>query len=91
MSDAEGLTKLDSICMVLIAAGEELKKATGGEILARDPEVEWRGAMGMRDILAHGYLGVDPEQVYNACLEEVPVMLATLRRILCDLQPGRDG
>lgn len=63
-----GIDKMDAICMVLIAAGEEIKKIdnkTNGEILAKYPEIEWRGVMGVRDILAHGYL-TSAETIFRA-------------------------
>lgn len=49
-----GLEKLDSICMQLVAIGETLKqidKITGGELWQRYPEVDWKSAKGMRDII----------------------------------------
>lgn len=58
VSSEEGLDRLDSICMVLIAAGEEFKKIdrqTEGKLYAQYPQVPWRGAIGLRDILAHAY------------------------------------
>ncbi len=42
----EGLIKLDSICMLLIAIGESLKnidKITDGNLLSKYPQIDWRG------------------------------------------------
>ncbi len=80
---------MDAICMILIAAGEEFKRIdrqTKGELFARDPQVEWRGAMGLRDVLAHGYLDVDTEQLFTVCKERIPVLLETVRLMIQDLQ-----
>ena len=47
---------LDSIAMMLIAIGENLKKIdnqTEGEFLKLYPSVDWKGAKGLRDILSH--------------------------------------
>lgn len=55
---AAGQETLDSICMLFIAVGESLKsleRITEGELLASHPEVDWRGAIGFRDISAHQY------------------------------------
>jgi uncharacterized protein with HEPN domain len=55
-SDA-GIDRMDAICMILIATGEEFKsidRKTEGKLLSRYPGVKWRGVMGVRDILAHG-------------------------------------
>ena len=49
----EGIDRLDSICMTLIAVGESLKnldKITDRTLLNRHPEIDWKGAMGLRDI-----------------------------------------
>ena len=42
----EGMEKLDAICMLIIALGESLKnidKITGGKLLSKYPEVDWKG------------------------------------------------
>jgi len=54
----EGREKLDSVCMRFMAIGEALKRVdriTDGALLARHPEVDWKGAIGFRDIIAHQY------------------------------------
>ncbi len=48
----EGMEKLDAICMVIIAIGESLKnidKITDKQLLCQYPEIDWKGAKGMRD------------------------------------------
>ncbi len=53
-----GLEKLDSICMVLIAAGEEFKqidRKTEGKLFAKYAQISWRDAIGLRNVLAHAY------------------------------------
>lgn len=60
----EGREKLDGVCMLFMAIGEALKRVdrmTDGALLARHPEVDWKGAMGFRDIIAHQYFDIDPE------------------------------
>ncbi|MBC7217563.1 MAG: antitoxin [Candidatus Caldatribacterium sp.] len=52
LKDDAGIEKLDSICMQLIAIGETLKqidRITKGELLRNYPEVDWKGAKGMRE------------------------------------------
>lgn len=58
MNSEEGIDRMDSICMVLIAAGEEFKKVdyqTEGKLFPKYPKVPWRGAIGLRNVLAHAY------------------------------------
>lgn len=84
----EGLEKLDAICMQLIAIGESAKnldKVTGGSLLPRYPEMEWKRVMGMRDILSHHYFDVDAEVVYAVCASHIDNHAHTVQRILDDL------
>jgi uncharacterized protein with HEPN domain len=87
-SDA-GIDCMDSICMVLIAAGEEFKKIdriTEGQLFAQYPQVEWRGVIGLRDVLAHGYFQADPQQLYNVCQDNIPTLIEVLRQMIDDLE-----
>ena len=88
LDSEEGLEKLDAICMQLIAIGESLKnldKVTHGELLPKYPQVEWKGAMGIRDIITHHYFDLDAEAVYDACEQDIPVLTKTIARMKADL------
>lgn len=87
----DGIDRMDAICMILIAAGEEFKKIdrqTEGELFARYPQVEWRGAIGLRDVLAHGYFDVDTEQLYTICMERIPTLIETVKAMIKDMEHG---
>jgi uncharacterized protein with HEPN domain len=59
-----GMEKLDSICMLFMAIGEALKnidKVTNGALLSKYPEIDWKGVIGFRDIIAHHYFDIDAE------------------------------
>ena len=63
-----GMEKLDAACMVLIALGESVKtldKLTEKKLLPTYPSIDWKGVMGVRDIIAHHYFEVDPDAVYD--------------------------
>jgi len=65
-----GMEKLDSLCMLLIAIGEALKnldKVTDGSLLSNYPQIDWKKAKGMRDIISHHYFEVDAEVIYHVC------------------------
>ena len=84
-----GVEKLDSICMMLIVIGESLKnleKITGGTLLSQYPEVDWKKAMGMRDIITHHYADLHAETVFFTCKRKIPPLLETVRKITQDLQ-----
>jgi len=75
--------------MQLIATGEGLKhvdRVTNGELYANYPEVDWKKAIGMRDIIAHHYFDIDHEIVYSVCKERIPEMEKAVNRILNHLE-----
>jgi uncharacterized protein with HEPN domain len=77
----KGVDKLDAICMMLIAIGENLKnldKITGGTILPQYPEMDWKGAKGMRDIISHHYFDLDAEVVFYICKDRIPGLIETV-------------
>jgi uncharacterized protein with HEPN domain len=79
-----GLDKLDAICMMLIAIGENLKnldKITGGTLLTRYPEVDWKGAKGMRDIISHHYFDLNAEVVFTICRERIPSLIKAITKM----------
>jgi len=52
----QGMEKLNSICMQLIAIGENLKnidKITNKELLKKYPQIDWKSAKGIRDIMQY--------------------------------------
>jgi len=79
--------------MTLIAVGEafrQIDNKTDGPLLADYPEVDWRGVIGVRNVIAHGYFDIDVEQVFSICKEDIPILIETVQRILVDLRskPG---
>ena len=84
-----GMEKMDSICMLLIVIGESLKnldKITEGRLLAGYPEVDWKKAKKMRDILTHHYADVNAEAVFNTCKEKIPDLITTINKMLQDMK-----
>ncbi len=84
-----GLEKLDAICMQLIAIGESLKnldKVAGPEFLMKYPQVDWKSAKGMRDIITHHYFDLDAEAVFDVCRVDLPAMIPVLTQMLADVR-----
>jgi uncharacterized protein with HEPN domain len=80
---------MDAICMLLIVIGESLKnldKITAGTLLVRYPEVEWKKAMGMRDIITHHYADINAEAIFNTCRDKIPLLGQTVKTIREDLK-----
>jgi uncharacterized protein with HEPN domain len=84
----EGLEKLDSICMQLIAMGESLKnldKITRRTLLPRYTQVEWRDVIRMRDVISHHYFSLDAEVVYNVCANHIDNLAQTVAEMIKEL------
>ena len=83
-----GIEKLDSICMQLIVIGEGLKnfdKVTENKILPNYPQVEWKKAMGLRDIITHHYVDINAEAIYSVCKNKIPELVDTLKLIIQEI------
>ncbi len=80
----DGQDLLDVICMQFLAAGEALKrleKLEPGLLAARFPGIDWKGAMGFRDVIAHQYFDLDAEQVLLICQDALPGVLSAIRSL----------
>ncbi|MCD6184311.1 MAG: DUF86 domain-containing protein [Deltaproteobacteria bacterium] len=85
---AAGMEKFDSICMLLIAIGEALKnldKVTHNTLFPRYPQVNWKRAKGIRDIISHHYFDVNAEAIYNVCKNNIPGLSQTIDKIIREL------
>jgi len=74
--------------MLLIAIGESVKridKATDKKLLPQYPEVDWKGVMGMRDIIAHHYFDIDAEVVFEVMKDSLPTVKRTIDRMIAQL------
>ena len=83
-----GMEKLDSICMLLIAIGEALKnldKTTNKSLLPQYPQVDWKKAKGMRDIISHHYFETDVEVIYDVCKNHIPELAQTINKMIREL------
>lgn len=80
-----GMERLESTCMLLIAIGEGVKgvdKLTEKNLFSHYPGIDWKGVMGMRDIIAHHYFDLDAEIVYDVIKNDLPQLRETLEQII---------
>jgi len=80
-----GREKLDSICMLLIAIGESLKKLdkiTEGLLLPKYSQIDWKKAKGLRDIISHQYFDVNAEAIYDVCKTKIKILSDTITKIV---------
>ncbi len=52
------------------------------DIRAQAPDVPWRLIVGTRNRLAHAYLGIDPDTVWNIVAQELPPLRVALSILL---------
>ena len=86
---ATGTEKMDAICMMLVVIGESLKnldKVTDQNLLPQYPNIDWKKAKGMRDIITHHYADIHAETVFFTCERKIPSLLETIRIIIQDLK-----
>ncbi len=84
LDQEEGQDRLDVICMQFLAAGEALKrleKLEPGLLASQFPDIDWKGAMGFRDVIAHQYFDLDAEQVLLICQDALPGVLSAIRSL----------
>jgi uncharacterized protein with HEPN domain len=69
-----------AVSFELAILGEAVKRLSD-EFRARHPEIPWRKIAGMRDRIIHGYHEIDLDELWNAAVHDVPVLLEQLHRI----------
>ncbi|MFA5866186.1 MAG: DUF86 domain-containing protein [Phycisphaerae bacterium] len=84
-----GIEKMDSICMLLIVIGESLKnldKITDGKLLQKYPEIDWKKAKGMRDILTHHYADISAEAVFRTCKHKMEPLHQAIKKMIKEIK-----
>jgi len=87
-----GREKLASICMFLLVVGEQIgkiDKLTNGDLLSRYPNTDWRRIMAFRNIVAHDYVHIDSEIVFNICSNEIEPLRNTVNQIIDQLEKNQ--
>jgi len=72
---------LDGVVRNLEIIGEAAKNIPI-QIKEKYPEIEWKKIAGLRDILAHGYFGIDVEVVWDIVKNKLPILKTQVNRIL---------
>ena len=89
----DGITPFAAaISFALVAIGEACRQLTGGghaagpppaAIIMAHPEIDWRGWIGLRNVLTHGYHRRDPPVIWRA--------IGELRALVQACETRRDG
>lgn len=60
----------------------EAAKGVSQKLRAAAPEVDWRAVCGLRDLLIHGYFGVDLLRVWEIATEATPRLRTSVLKLL---------
>ncbi len=60
----------------------EASRNTPENFRQKHPDVEWKDMAGMRDVLIHGYFGIDYMIVWDVVSNHIPPLLKNIMRIL---------
>lgn len=75
----------------LTELGESLKgipEETHKEIAERHPNVDWRGMVGLRDVVTHQYHRIDMNLLWPVIDEELPALVEALEEERAALNPS---
>ncbi|NMF84527.1 HepT-like ribonuclease domain-containing protein [Nodosilinea sp. P-1105] len=70
----DGLDRLDGISMMLIAISENIRRieeATDSKLEDEELSIDWESIKGIRNILAHDYFNIDPDEIYVICSHDL--------------------
>jgi len=66
----------------------EAARALPEETRALAPDIPWLKIIGMRNILVHGYFGIDTDVVWDTVTQDIPVLKPAVERLLQRLEKG---
>jgi uncharacterized protein with HEPN domain len=65
----------------------ESSQRLSSEIKGTEPEIPWRELAGFRNVIVHGYLGVDLEAVWMVVEQDLPALTEAVNRMAERLGP----
>ena len=65
----------------------ESSQRLSSEIKGTEPQIPWRELAGFRNVIVHGYLGVDLGAVWLVVEQDVPALTAAVDRMTTHLGP----
>jgi uncharacterized protein with HEPN domain len=75
---------------IMEVLGEAVKRLPA-DLRDRYPAVPWKLVIGMRDRVSHGYDAVDYQTLWDAVHQDIPALLATVERMLADVDDSLAG
>jgi uncharacterized protein with HEPN domain len=75
-----------AVLYLFLVVGEAVKRLSR-PFRARHPNIAWREAAAMRDVLIHDYDDVNLHRVWNAATEDIPKLLYAVESLLDGTEP----
>lgn len=89
LSSPDKMDTFDATCMRLQTIGEVIKNIdnlTNHELLANYKGTPWKSIIGLRNIISHEYLSVDPEEIFRIVKIHLPKLLPVIVQVKNDLR-----
>ena len=64
----------------------EMADRLSKELKDRHVDVDWQKVKDFRNLVAHDYLGVDAEEVWQIIKNDLPILRNTVNNLLSDLK-----
>lgn len=80
----------DAVVFNLEVIGEAVKHIPN-ELRTRYPQVDWKRIAGLRDVIAHGYFGLNRQLLWDIVQNRVPELLVNVNQILDELGASPDS
>jgi uncharacterized protein with HEPN domain len=78
----------DAALMNFVVLGEMVDRLSA-ELKGRYPDVDWQRMKDFRNLVAHDYLGVDAEEVWQIIHTDIPELRTRLQGILRESQEDK--
>lgn len=88
LASPEKMDIFDATCMRLQTIGETIKNIdnlTKHELLVNYAGTPWRSVIGLRNIISHEYLSIDPEEIFKIVKVHLPDLLPVILQIKSEL------
>lgn len=79
-SFSRDLKTQSAVVFQILILGEASKRLSS-EFRNLHPEIPWSDIMRMRDRLIHHYESMEPEEVWQAAVEDIPALLEFLEKV----------
>ena len=63
----------------------EAARGVSEDLRRRRPDVRWREVVALRNVLAHGYFGIDVERVWATVEKDLPKLKEQIRSIVAEI------